>query len=157
MVFLTHAHPDHIGWACTHGIPNFPNAKHCFPKAELLPLQHKNPELYKSQIAPLLEHGLLELLEGETEIAPGISTLDLAGHTPDQMGLWVASEPPILIAADALHYSWQLQYPEWINKLDDLPVLAAQSRKKLVDIALKHSAIVCATHASTPGVLKMPL
>jgi glyoxylase-like metal-dependent hydrolase (beta-lactamase superfamily II) len=133
-------------------MPNFPNARHFFPVADLEPLRTERPELYEAQIKPLEEAGWLEPIEGFQTLAPGITTLPLPGHTPGQLGLWIEHDPPVILAADALHYPMQITHPEWCSKFDANAEDAVQSRREVIAQVFGIGALLCATHLETPGV-----
>ena len=152
IVLLTHGHPDHLGWVWNENGAVFPNARHFFPAADLEPLQAQYPALYEAQIKPLLDAGRLELIAGFHTLASGITTLPLPGHTPGQLGLRVEHDPPVIIAADALHYPMQVTHPEWQNVFDADPLQAVHSRREIIAQSFESSAFLCATHLETPGV-----
>ena len=152
IVLLTHGHPDHLGWVWNEHGAIFPNARHYFPTADLEGLRAQYPALYEAQIKPLIDAGRLELIAGVHSLAPGITTLPLPGHTPGQLGLRVEHDPPIIIAADALHYPMQVTHPEWQNAFDTDPLQAVRSRREIIAQSFESGAILCATHLETPGV-----
>jgi glyoxylase-like metal-dependent hydrolase (beta-lactamase superfamily II) len=76
LVFLTHLHVDHVGWNVVHGVPTFPNARYVTHEAGWR-LDRAEPEraarpTTSRAIAPLEPLGVLDLLTGETELAPGV-------------------------------------------------------------------------------------
>lgn len=90
-VVLTHLHNDHAGGATIlndkgNPVPAFPNARHLVQRIEWEDATGKKPELagayVEDDFVPLGEHGLVDLLDGETEILPGIKVVPTGGHTP---------------------------------------------------------------------------
>lgn len=85
-VILTHVHFDHAGGAIVNGEPRFAKAQYYVQKEHLA--WARNPSLkdrasFESYMyEPLADHGVLQLVEGEGEILPGISARLMHGHTP---------------------------------------------------------------------------
>ena len=84
---LSHLHPDHAGWLATpDGGVTFKKARVVFGSADW---QHFLVD-HRDQIADhlavaldmLMRQGRVELVEGESEIAPGVRLLPAPGHTP---------------------------------------------------------------------------
>ncbi len=89
-VILTHLHFDHAGGIVTafhqHEALTFPKAKYWIQHAEWEIA--KNPDnlnraayLYEEQLSLLEREGKIELIDGEVEIAPGVSAVKCGGHT----------------------------------------------------------------------------
>jgi glyoxylase-like metal-dependent hydrolase (beta-lactamase superfamily II) len=106
IVVNTHLHFDHSGWntivetpnpSCPtvrresqnpmerKFIPTFPKAKYIVQKAEwgnaTNPTVRTRASYRPENILPLKEHNLLELIDGEKEIAPGVTVKPTGGHT----------------------------------------------------------------------------
>ena len=93
-VVLTHLHFDHLGGAVVrngagHLVPAFPRAKHFVQRAELDTALHPtNARLAGAYshatecLEPLQSAGLIEPLDGETDITPHLRVLVTGGHTP---------------------------------------------------------------------------
>jgi glyoxylase-like metal-dependent hydrolase (beta-lactamase superfamily II) len=89
-VILTHLHFDHAGGA-THRDnsgqlkPALPRARYIVQQAEWEDATGNLPELagayYPDDFAPLQQAGLIEIVVGDCEIAPGITTQLTGGHT----------------------------------------------------------------------------
>ncbi|MCB1059074.1 MAG: MBL fold metallo-hydrolase [Calditrichaeota bacterium] len=89
-VIYTHLHFDHAGGTTVMkdgiAVPLFPNARHYVQSAQYHHGRSRNPRDRASYIdmnyEPVRSAGLLEFLEGDTELFPGLH-LDLtSGHTP---------------------------------------------------------------------------
>jgi glyoxylase-like metal-dependent hydrolase (beta-lactamase superfamily II) len=89
-VILTHLHFDHAGGATYRdeaGVlrPTFPRARHVIQRAEWDDATGNIPELagayYTDDFLPLSEAHLVELVEGDVEVAPGVRTQLTGGHT----------------------------------------------------------------------------
>ena len=94
LVVLSHAHPDHIG-GLTAGNGGgrrlvFPRARHVIGRTEY-EYWTSGPvpgdfawmgDLARQHLIPVGQAGLLDLVEGEQEVAPGIRVIPAPGHTP---------------------------------------------------------------------------
>jgi glyoxylase-like metal-dependent hydrolase (beta-lactamase superfamily II) len=88
-VILTHLHFDHAGGATTKEngrvAPAFPNARYYLQKDHLdlakSPCPKDAASFIPDNYLPLITEGLLETVEGEGEIYPGIVVKPLFGHT----------------------------------------------------------------------------
>ncbi len=90
IVILTHLHFDHAG-GCTYldekgsPQPTFRNARHVVQKNEWDDASGRIPELkgayFERDFQPLKDAGLVEMVEDEAIIAPGVSVRLAPGHT----------------------------------------------------------------------------
>jgi glyoxylase-like metal-dependent hydrolase (beta-lactamase superfamily II) len=89
-VVMTHLHFDHSGGATRRTAsgalePVFKRARHVIQRGELHDATHpheRNRASYLAEnFAPLQDAGLVQLVEGETEFAPGVSVIPTPGHT----------------------------------------------------------------------------
>jgi glyoxylase-like metal-dependent hydrolase (beta-lactamase superfamily II) len=119
---ISHMHYDHIG------------NLHLFPRARIT-IAGRDYEFWAADpVAKRLQFGQhtdwngvellrkaeadgrLEMIAGETEIAPGLTALDVGGHSPGQLIFDVAGvDGDIALASDAIHYYDELD--------DDRPFL----------------------------------
>ena len=91
MVVQTHLHFDHCGTLVRRGAgggctPTFPRAEVAVQRAEweaaLEPDARSRPSYFPRDFYAAVEDaGLLRLLDGETELAPGLTARPLGGHT----------------------------------------------------------------------------
>ena len=100
LVVLTHLHFDHAG-GCTKldrmgtAVPVFPKAEYmvqrdCWEEA-IDPNERESGVLYEDDYLPLEEKGLITLLDGETEIAPGVVVRLAGGHMRGHQMVFIES------------------------------------------------------------------
>jgi glyoxylase-like metal-dependent hydrolase (beta-lactamase superfamily II) len=154
-VFITHAHPDHVGGALNDvGEPNYPNANYFICKAEwdfwfsegAMVLSGKwSTDLARQKLAPLKEK--MVLLEQEGEVLPGVTVLFAPGHTPGHMVVSFASHGErLLYIGDTVVHPLHLEHPDWLPIYDVLPELAAASKHRIFDLAASTGSWVLGQH-----------
>jgi glyoxylase-like metal-dependent hydrolase (beta-lactamase superfamily II) len=166
-VILTHGHPDHIGGAVDpEGRPAFPNARYVIWKDEWEFWTSEAPDLSAMQVPEELKTGLLvgaarrclpplrkqiELIEKESEVAPGLHALPAPGHTPGHIALAISSgkESVLHIADTVLHPIFMAQ-PTWRTTFDLAQEQAAGTRRHLLDRAAADKTKVMAYHFPFP-------
>jgi glyoxylase-like metal-dependent hydrolase (beta-lactamase superfamily II) len=99
-VFCTHLHIDHVGWNTqrTDGrwAPTFSNARYLVGRTELADWLSRRdagtaPAMHvrglQDSVLPIMEAGLVDLVDDGHELARGLHLTLLPGHTVGQMGL----------------------------------------------------------------------
>ncbi len=148
-IIITHAHFDHTGGLVNNGRAVFPSAKLMFSKKELDALNREpskeSAKLYKSRMVAF---------EPGDIIAEGVTVVDLAGHTPGHSGVMIESEKKkLLIFGDLLHITnVQFPYPDYSLVYDADPVKAAETRKRILEMASKEKIYVAGMHIKFPGI-----
>jgi glyoxylase-like metal-dependent hydrolase (beta-lactamase superfamily II) len=160
-VFLTHAHADHIGGNVdAAGMPSFPNARYVIAKSEwdfwagkpdlgAMPMDDHLKQLLidaaHHSLPPLHKH--IELIEGETEIVPGIYAVPASGHTPGHMALLISSgDEQLLHIADVVLHPILMEHPDWYSRFDLISDQALVTKRRLLDRAAVDKALVFAFH-----------
>src|SRR6185436_2832727 len=129
-VILTHLHFDHAGGATYRDAagqlrPTFPRARHFIQRTEWEDANGKIPELagayYPDDFAPLLAAGLVQLIEGDAEVVPGVSTQLTGGHTRGHQIIHIQShgESAVCLAdlcptAAHLRSFWTMAYDQYL-------------------------------------------
>jgi len=136
VVFLTHLHPDHIGWVAPGGELAFPNAEVVYGAADWDALISPLPDddLGRIGLEAARSAGKLRAIEGKTvEVAPGITAHHTPGHTPGHYVLSITSgEQQAYLLADSIHHCLQLNDLE-IHFLTDIDrELALRTREELI-------------------------
>lgn len=141
IVFLTHLHVDHTGWL-TRWIdgqwqPSFPNARHLVSDAELAfwTARHADFAYMESSVPdcvlPVQAAGLFDIVTPGTEVLPGLSVVDLAGHSPGMIGLEYRHEGRLAAAfnADLMHHPLQMTAPQMATAFCHEPDKAVATRR----------------------------
>ncbi len=154
-VIITHAHPDHVaGTLTSNGHLALPNARYYIARDEYEFWMSDEAEtkalraltgIARTYLAPL--EGRLTLVDGESEIVPGISVLPAPGHTPGHIAVSVTSaDRELLHISDTVLYPLHLEFPDWLPVFDMSPEQAAASKKRIFDQAAERKALVFAHH-----------
>ncbi len=131
IVLLTHLHFDHAGGATRREgaelVPSFPNARHVVRRGEWETAHSGDRRVAASYMAdelePLEAHGLLELVDGETEVVPGVRLVDMPGHTRNHQGVLVEAGPEtVCYPADLVPTAAHVR-PGWIMAYDVEPLV----------------------------------
>ena len=162
IVFLTHLHPDHVGWNLSQRDPNpaamFPNARYLAHRADVGAFTTPHDQeifgftYWEETIAPLEQLGVLDLLEGERALTSEITAIPTPGHTPGSMSLAVASAGErALLLGDVFHNPAQITETEWVFGFDYDPALAVQTRTRMVERAESENTPVAICHSAGFG------
>ena len=134
-VFLTHLHPDHIGWIAPEGKPYFENATVVYGAADWDPLigSASPHEPGRIGLEAICAAGRSSPIEGDMlRIAPGVTARHAPGHTPGHYVLIISSGVHrAYLLGDAVQCPLQLTETD-IGFLTDVDgALAARTRESL--------------------------
>jgi len=142
-VLLTHLHFDHAGGSTkmtSEGPrPAFPHAKYYVQrdhwKAALHPTERDKASFFPDDFLPLEREGVLELLDGEGELFPGIHLRMFHGHTTALQCPTIRSNGHTLFfCADLVPLAAHLQLP-WIMGYDLRPLITLEEKRDILDTA----------------------
>ncbi len=166
IVLMSHLHPDH-----TNGIRAADNSM-AFPNAEIM-VPGKDWEFWMSpeNAAKAESNAMMKTYfanvqkvysgiedkvtkyEWDKEVAPGITSIGAAGHTPGHTAFAVASgSAKVLIQSDVTNIpELFLRNPDWHVAFDIDPQQAQETRHKFYDMAAAEKALVIGFHFSFPS------
>jgi glyoxylase-like metal-dependent hydrolase (beta-lactamase superfamily II) len=166
VVVLSHLHPDHInGVKTADGKLAFPNAELKVPALDwafwmndenMAKASSDMMKAYFQNVRKILadQAGKVGKYEWGQEVAPGITAIDAHGHTPGHTAFAVASgSARVLIQSDVTNIpELFLRHPDWHVAFDIDPVVAAQTRHKIYDMAAAERMTVVGFHFQFPSI-----
>jgi glyoxylase-like metal-dependent hydrolase (beta-lactamase superfamily II) len=150
-VINTHLHFDHAGgntFADPTGVvrPSFPNATYVVQRRELEFARHTNERTAASYLPHNFEGIDFRLVDGETEVLPGIRCLPTPGHVPYHQSILVESGGErACFLADLVPTSAHLPLP-WIMGYDLEPMVTLESKRRLFARAEAEGWLLCFEH-----------
>lgn len=156
LVIDTHLHGDHAGGNTRldeNGsiVPTFPNAEYVVQRREYEDAMHPNERTRATYILdnyhPLYQTGQLRLLEGDTEIRPGITGHITRGHTPAHMSIRFESNGHhALFVCDMASYAIHFERLGWMTSYDVEPLETLESKRRWQKWALETNALLIFCH-----------
>jgi len=145
-VIITHLHFDHSGGNTYYSkegevVGKFPNAKYIIQKKEWEVAMNPNPRSKASYLrdnfVPIETHNLLELIDGEVEIFPGIKCIHTGGHTEGhQIVIIEDGGEGGIYWADLMPTTSHLKIP-YIMGYDLFPVELMREKKKYIELSIE--------------------
>ncbi len=154
IVINSHLHFDHCGWNTVFkdgkAVATFPRAKYYAPRGEW---EHGHKQLERDRISyisdnydPLIESGQMQLLDGDAEIAPGISVRVYPGHTRYMQAVLIQSGgrtacyiSDLIPTSHHIDLTWMLSY-------DLFPLDTIESRKRYYAESMPGQWLTIFTH-----------
>ncbi len=140
-VILTHLHFDHVGGASYKDEsgsvqPAFPNATYYVQKKQYEwarnPSAKDQASYHNEKYVPLHEQGRLRLLEGESELLPGVFIKLTDGHTVAHQTLLITDGQTTLYhPGDTIPTSSHIPLP-YIMGYDNLPLTTLEEKKNIL-------------------------
>lgn len=164
-VLCTHLHIDHTGWNTRlekgRWVPTFPNAKYIFSAREyaywenvaktgIVPPRQRDG-IWQTNCLPIVEAGQAELVDGFHQIDDYVTLEPTPGHSPGHCCVRIRSNGLEAVAlGDLMHHALQCREPDWSTPFCWDPLMAAKSRRTLLDAAANDGTLLLPTHFPTP-------
>jgi glyoxylase-like metal-dependent hydrolase (beta-lactamase superfamily II) len=154
LVINTHLHFDHAGGNTRmengRAVPTFPRARYVVQRAELdhaaNPSERDRASYFPENFQPITDAGLWNLVEGDTQILPGIAVAGIPGHNADiQAVVLIGGGKTLAFVADLLPTRHHIPLP-WIMAYDLYPLQTLETKRKWVPRMAKENWIVVFGH-----------
>jgi len=155
IVINTHLHFDHCGWNTFRQsdgtvAPTFPRAKYYMQKGELAHAHEQHERDRVSYLTdnydPLVRNGQAVILDGDSEIAPGISVQLYPGHTAYHMAVIIESNGKRACYIGDLIPTTAHIHPTWVMGYDLDPIACIDNRHRFYKDAIPERWLVIFTH-----------
>src|SRR5258708_701712 len=157
LVIDTHLHSDHCAGNTTL-LPDSSGVKATFPKAEYVtqrreyedamrPNERTRATYLPYNYQPLVESGQMRLLDGDTEIVPGIHGVITRGHTPAHMAIRFESQgQQAVFVSDLASYACHFERLAWMTAYDVEPLETLETKRHWQQWALETNALIIFQH-----------
>jgi glyoxylase-like metal-dependent hydrolase (beta-lactamase superfamily II) len=166
IVLISHMHGDHIlGLKTPDGALAFPNAEIKVPAVDWTfwmsdDNMSKAPDGFQKASFGFNRKIFSNLADKVTrydwgkEVAPGITAVDASGHTPGHTAFVIASgSGRLFFQGDVSNVpDLFLRNPDWHVMFDSEPEKAAQTRRRIYDMAAAEKIMVSGYHFPFPGL-----
>ena len=161
-VILTHGRGDHIGGATVaEGVPVYPNARYVMHQAEwdfwnseeILRKAGREEAIpfYRAALPSIA--GRFDLIDGETELLPGVRAIPAVGHTPGHLVVEFSSQGErLLYISDLVAHPLHVEHPDWTMVFDRELAEAVATRRQWLERAADDGSLVFAFHFPFPGL-----
>ncbi len=160
-VILTHLHFDHAGGSTIRQdgtlIPAFPKARYYVQRKQWeqsqTPTEKDRASFMPDDFLPLKNHGVLEFLDGEGELFPGIDLLVCDGHTTaQQLPRLSDGETTLLFCCDLVPTASHVPLP-YVMAYDLRPLVTIDEKKLLLGRAAEEEWLLFLQHDPATEVI----
>jgi methylmalonyl-CoA epimerase len=155
IVLASHLHFDHAGGFTVRDRdgrfkPRFPRAQYVVRRGEWEDAMHPNARSRASYLAhnfaPLAEAGVLQLVDDDQTIMPGVRVQRTGGHTRDHQTVTIESGGKAAVfAADLLPTTAHLR-DAWVMGFDLYPVDTLSAKQRFIEQAIERDILVFFEH-----------
>ncbi|MEE2822640.1 MAG: MBL fold metallo-hydrolase [Acidobacteriota bacterium] len=154
VVINTHLHFDHCGGNTIYKngeiVPTFPQAEYWISRLEYEDAQQPNERTkatyYPHNWEPVEESNLLNIFDGEPEVAPGVQLVHTPGHTAGHYSVKIESEGQVMFfIADLCPTTAHIRLP-WIMSYDLFPITTLKVRRQIYDQAIQEKWLLFFEH-----------
>lgn len=155
LVLATHLHLDHAGGFTVRDEsgrlrPRFPRARYVARRGEWEDATHLNDRTRTSyrpdDYVPLAEAGVLELVDDDQTIIPGVRVQRTGGHTAHHQMVWIESKGQRAVYPGDLVPTLAHVPPAWIAGVDLYPVDSMRSKQAFIKEVADTGTLVLFAH-----------
>lgn len=157
IVVDTHLHADHCGGNTMYHpetgavVPTFPNAEYWIQRLEWADAMYPNERTRATYLLdnyrPLAGTGQLKLINGDTLVATGVSTVITRGHTRAHQSVLIESAGETgLFVADMASLSYHFERTAWVTAYDVEPQENIETKRRWQNWAADTNATVLFQH-----------
>jgi len=107
--------------------------------------------VFADSVRPVFDTGLVDLVETDHRIDEAVSLIPTIGHTPGHVSVRIRSRgQEALITGDFMHHPCQIARPEWASMADSDPVVARDTRERMLAGLAHTPVLVIGTHFAAP-------
>ena len=168
VVLCTHLHLDHVGWNTMlidgKWVPTFPRARYLLERTEFdyidkgneaddveQWLKDSNRDVMADSIRPVVDAGLVDLVENQHQICDEVRLIPSPGHSIGHVSVKIESAgESALITGDFIHHPCQLAHPEWSVTTDYDGAQSVTTREKIFNDIADTSTLIIGTHWPAP-------
>ena len=159
-VVCTHLHQDHVGWNTRwvdgEWVPTFPNARYLIGRIESEHWDaygiHEDGDVYGDSVRPVIEAGLVDLVEFGHRVTDEVVMEPTPGHSPGHQSVHIISGgAQALITGDVMHHPLQCADPDLESGFDSDVEAARATRRALLARYAGTDVLVIGTHFGGRG------
>jgi glyoxylase-like metal-dependent hydrolase (beta-lactamase superfamily II) len=157
IVVNTHLHFDHCGWNTRREgdlvVPTFPNARYVIQRDAyrhgVAPTERDRASFRHEDYLPIETAGQLQLVDGDTEIVPGVELIGIPGHTPGMQCVRLSGGGrSAFFFADLVPTTAHLPLA-WIMGFDLYPLTTLEYKKHWIPKVAREQTLALFAHDAT--------
>ena len=152
-VLITHTHGDHVEAATIRRngdlVARFPRARYLIGRAEWAenPARERPDSPLAIHLGTIERLGLLDLVDGDREIVPGVTMMHTPGDSPGHAIIRVQSAGEDFYAlGDLFHHVCEVEHLDWVPAGRDQAATLASRRRLLAEAVPSRATLVFAHH-----------
>jgi glyoxylase-like metal-dependent hydrolase (beta-lactamase superfamily II) len=166
LVLCTHMHVDHVGWNTRlengRWVPTFPKARYVFSQEEYARYAPENLRaddpppflnIYQDSVLPVIESGQALIVSGEHQVNDVLTVVPTPGHTPGHVSIRAKHRGQAgIFLGDVIHSPVQMADPDLNSAYCEIPALARDSRRRLLESAADSNSLLVPGHFVAPHI-----
>lgn len=161
-VLCTHLHFDHVGWNTRlvdgKWVPTFPQARYLFGRREFEHWKHLREtngyhhlDHMVDSIDPVMQAGLVELIDPDFKVTDEVSLIPTPGHTPGHVSVLIRSRGhEAVITGDMMHHPIQFAVPRIPGNFDMDKETGVRTRVEFIERFSDTPTLVIGSHFPDP-------